>query len=45
MNLLTGSVVERRQKGEDKPTTGRRRTQFATRLLKDFDFYNGFGTE
>jgi hypothetical protein len=45
MNLLTGSVIEKRQKGENKPTTRRRRKQFATYLLKDFDFYNGFGTE
>ncbi|MET0621819.1 MAG: hypothetical protein ABW250_02455 [Pyrinomonadaceae bacterium] len=45
MNLLTGSVVEKRQKGEHKPTTKSRRRRFATRLLKDFDFSNGFGVE
>lgn len=43
MNLLTGSVIEKRQKGENKPTTKRRRKRFATHLLKDFDFSNGFG--
>jgi hypothetical protein len=45
MNLLTGSVVEKRQKGENRPTTRSRRQRFATRLLKDFDFSNGFGVE
>lgn len=43
MNLLTGSVIEQRRKGENKPATRRRRQRFATRLLKDFDFSNGFG--
>ena len=45
MNLLTGSVKEKRQKGENKPMTRSRRQRFATHLLKDFDFSNGFGTE
>lgn len=45
MNLLTGSLTEKRQKGENKPTVRRRRKQFATYLLKDFDFHNGFGSE
>jgi hypothetical protein len=45
MNLLTGSVIEKRQKGENKPTTKNRRQRFATRLLKDFDFSNGFGID
>jgi hypothetical protein len=43
MNLLTGSVIEKRQKGENKPMTKSRRRRFAARLLKDFDFSNGFG--
>jgi hypothetical protein len=45
MNLLTGEVIEKRQKGESKPATRRRRQKFSTHLLKNFDFYNGFGTE
>lgn len=43
MNLLTGLVVEKSQKGENKPITKRRRKKFAAFLLKDFDFSNGFG--
>ena len=45
MNLLTGSVIEKRQKGENKPTIKRRRQRFATHLLKDFNFSNGFGID
>lgn len=45
MNLLTGSVTEKKQKGENKPTTTRRRHKFSARFLKDFDFSNGFGAE
>ena len=45
MNLLTGSVIEKRQRGENRPTTRRRQKRFATRLLKDFDFSNWFGIE
>lgn len=45
VNLLTGSVVEKRQKGENSPTTRKHRKKFAARLLKHFDFNNGFGTE
>lgn len=45
MNLLTGSVVEKKQKGEKKPITKRRSKKFPTSLLKDFDFSNGFGAE
>lgn len=45
MNLLTGSVIEKRQKGENKPTTKSRRKGFAARLLKDFNFSNGFGID
>jgi hypothetical protein len=43
MNLLTGSVIEKKQRGENKPMTRSRRKRFATYLLKDFDFSNGFG--
>jgi len=45
MNLLTGLVIEKRQKGNNKPVTKNRRKKFVTYLLKDFDFSNGFGTE
>jgi hypothetical protein len=45
MNLLTGLVIEKRRKGEARPTTARRRKRFPASLLKDFDFSNGFGTE
>lgn len=45
MNLLTGSVIEKRQKGENKPVTRSRRKRFATHLLKDFDFSSGFGID
>jgi len=45
MNLLTGSVIIKKQKGENKPVTRKNRKKFSTRLLKDFNFHNGFGTE
>lgn len=45
MNLLTGSVIEKRQKGDNKPVIKSRRKKFATYLLKDFDFANRFGNE
>ncbi|HEX8143438.1 MAG TPA: hypothetical protein VF553_12630 [Pyrinomonadaceae bacterium] len=45
MNLLTGSVIEKRQQGENRPVTRNRRKRFSTYLLKDFDFSNGFGSE
>lgn len=45
MNLLTGSVIEKRQKGENKPATTSRRKRFAARFLKDFNFSNGFGID
>jgi hypothetical protein len=45
INLLTGSVIEKRQKGENKPLTKSRRKRFATYLLQDFDFFNGFGID
>jgi hypothetical protein len=45
MNLLTGAVVEKKQKGERKPVARRRSKKFPTSYLKDFDFNNGFGAE
>ncbi len=45
MNVLTGAIVEKRQKGERKPTMKRRTKKFRVSLLKDFDFLNMFGTE
>lgn len=45
MNLLTGAVIEKKQRGENKPVTRTRQKKFSTYFLKDFDFYNGFGTE
>ncbi len=45
MNVLTGAVVEKRQKGDRKPTLRRRSKKFGVYLLKDFDFLNSFGTE
>lgn len=45
VNLLTGLVIEKKQKGERRPTVTRRSKKFALRLLKDFDFLNGFGIE
>jgi hypothetical protein len=45
MNLLTGAVVEKKQKGDSKPVTQRRHKKFATYLLKDFDFSNSLGIE
>lgn len=38
MNLLTGSVIEKTQKGDEEPAARRRRRRFPARLLKDFDF-------
>ena len=45
MNVLTGAVIEKRQKGERNPTVRRRSKKFGVYLLKDFDFLNMFGTE
>lgn len=45
MNLLTGAVIEKKQKGDNKPAARRRNKKFSARLLKDFDFLNGFGAE
>ena len=45
INLLTGLVIEKKQKGKRKPVITRRNVKFAVRLLKDFDFLNGFGID
>lgn len=45
MNLMTGLVIEKIQKGERRPTSSRRTRKFPASFLKDFDFSNGFGTE
>lgn len=45
MNLLTGAVIEKRQKGDNRPVTKSRRKKFAVYLLKDFDFSIRFGNE
>ena len=45
VNLLTGAVIEKKQKGERRPAITRRSKKFALRLLKDFDFLNGFGID
>jgi len=45
MNLLTGLVIEKKQKGTFKPTTKRRHKKFATYLLKDFNFMSEFANE
>ncbi len=45
VNLLTGLVIEKKQKGERRPTVTRRSKKFALRLLKDFDFVNFFGID
>ena len=43
INLVTGSVVEKRQKGENKPVITKRRRKFATYRLKNFNFSTDFG--
>jgi hypothetical protein len=45
MNVLTGAVIEKHQKGDGKPTVRRRTKKFGVYLLKDFDFLNMFGTD
>ena len=45
MNLLTGLVIEKKQKGERNPTTKKSKRKFGLHLLKDFNFLNGFGVE
>jgi hypothetical protein len=45
INLLTGLVIEKKQKGERRPLIKKRNVKFGLHLLKDFDFLNGFGIE
>jgi hypothetical protein len=45
MNVLTGLVIEKTQKGDNRPTSRRRNKRFPASFLKDFDFSNGFGIE
>lgn len=45
MNLLTGLVIVKRQKGERKPVRRSSRRQFARYMLKDFDFSIRFANE
>ena len=45
MNVLTGLVIEKTQKGDNRPTSSRRTKNFPISYLRDFDFLNGFGTE
>ena len=45
VNLLTGLVIDKKQKGQRRPTITRRKKKFAGRLLKDFNFQNGFGID
>jgi hypothetical protein len=44
MNVLTGDVIEKKSKGDGKPTIIKRKKRFGLYLLKDFDFSNAFGT-
>ena len=45
MNLLTGAVIEKKSRGENKRVTKRRQKAFGRFLLKNFNFFNGFGVE
>jgi hypothetical protein len=45
INLLTGLIIEKRRKGDNKPVTKSSRKKFPTYLLKDFDFSGRFGNE
>ena len=45
MNVLTGLVIEKTQKGDKRPVATRRTKKFPVAYLRDFDFFNGFGTE
>ena len=45
MNVLTGLVIEKTQKGDHRPVSTRRKNKFPIAFLRDFDFLNGFGTE
>ncbi len=45
MNLLTGAVIEKTRRGDNKPVARSRRKKFAVYLLEDFDFSTRFGNE
>lgn len=45
MNVLTGLVIEKVQKGDNRPVSRRRTKKFPVSYLRDFDFSNGFGSE
>ncbi len=45
MNLLTGLVIEKSQKGNRKPSNRSRRKKFEAYFLKDFDFSIRFANE
>jgi len=45
MNVLSGLVIEKSQKGDHRPVSARRTKKFPVAYLRDFDFLNGFGTE
>ena len=45
MNVLTGQVIDKTQKGGKRPVSTRRTKEFPVAYLRDFDFLNGFGTE
>ena len=38
-------VIEKKSKGDKNPVTKRSRKSFGRFLLKDFDFFNGFGVQ
>lgn len=45
INLLTGLVIEKTQKGNKKPITRRRPKKSSPFFLKDFNFSNSFGIQ
>jgi hypothetical protein len=44
MNVLTGAVIETKQRKNRKGTSKRTSKKFGVYLLKDYDFSNMFGT-
>jgi hypothetical protein len=46
MNLFDRRVIEKKWKGENKPSMKRHQKAFGRFLLKDFNFFNGgFGVD
>ena len=43
--VAQAKTFEIKNRGESKPVTESRQKRFSNYFLKDFDFYNGFGTE